>query len=52
MPTRRILEVAVVTVVLMRPVFGLVRLWSSKTLLQTQNGTFQHGLAEVMAVAL
>lgn len=50
MPTRRTLELAVVTVVAMRPVFGLVRLWSRKTLDNSQPGSIAHGVAEVLTV--
>jgi hypothetical protein len=50
LPTRRILEVTVVTVVAMRPVFGLVRLWSRKTLDSSTPGSISHGLAEILTV--
>lgn len=50
MPTRRILELTVVTVIAMRPVFGLVKLWSRKTLDNSQPGSVSHGVAEVLTV--
>jgi len=49
-PSRRILELIVVTTVAMRPVFGLVRLWARKTLDSQNPGTVSHGLAEVLTV--
>lgn len=52
MPTRRILEVAVITVILMRPIFGLSRMWASKTMYVTQPGSLSHGVAEVVAVVM
>lgn len=50
MPTRRILEVAIVTTLLMHPIMGLARLWAGKTMLTSQNGTVSHGAAEIVAV--
>lgn len=50
MPTRRVLELTIVTVVAMRPVFGLVKLWSRKTLDNATPGSFSHGVAEVLTV--
>lgn len=50
MPTRRIMEVAVTVSILMRPVFGLARIWASKTLGGTPEGGLAHGVAEVVAV--
>ena len=47
MPTRRTLELIVVAVIAMRPVFGLVRLWSHKTLATTPVGSVAHGAAEI-----
>jgi hypothetical protein len=49
MPTRRILELAVITAILMRPVFGLARIWAGKTMLHTNNGSISHGTAEIVA---
>ena len=51
MPTRRILEVAVIASILIHPVIGLVRLWAAKTMYDTDEGGFAHGVAEVVAVA-
>jgi hypothetical protein len=50
MPTRRILEVAVVAALLMRPIFGLMHVWSAKTLGSTAPGSAAHGAASVVAV--
>lgn len=50
MPTRRTLELAVVVVVAMRPVFGMVRLWSRKALDTGTPGSVSHGLAEILTV--
>lgn len=47
MPTRRTLELIVVAVIAIRPVFGLVRLWSQKTMATTPQGTVAHGVAEI-----
>ena len=52
MPTRRILEVAVVAALLMRPIFGLLHVWSAKTLGTTSPGSVAHGAAEVVAVVV
>lgn len=50
MPTRRVLELTVVTIIAMRPVFGLVRLWTRKTLDASTPGSVSHGLAEILTV--
>lgn len=50
MPTRRILEVAVIGAILIHPVMGLARLWAAKTMLATDEGGLSHGVAEVIAV--
>ena len=50
MPTRRILEIAVLAAILVHPVMGLARLWAGKTMLQTYAGGLSHGVAEVVAV--
>lgn len=47
MPTRRTLEVAVIAIIAMRPIFGMVRLWSHKTLATTPQGSVAHGAAEI-----
>jgi hypothetical protein len=50
MPTRRILEVIIVAGILMRPAFGVIHLWSLKTLNTTEEGSFMHGVAEIATV--
>lgn len=50
LPTRRTLELAIVVVVAMRPVFGLVKLWSRKTLDNSTPGSVSHGVAEILTV--
>lgn len=52
MPTRRILEIAVISAILMRPVFALGRLWAMKTLYVTNEGSVAHGTAEVVAAVV
>lgn len=47
MPNRRTLELIVIAGLAMRPVFGLVRLWSHKTLATTPPGSVAHGAAEI-----
>jgi hypothetical protein len=47
MPTRRTLELIIIAIVATRPVFGLVRLWSHKTLATTPTGSVAHGAAEI-----
>lgn len=49
-PTRRIMELTVLTVIAVRPAFGLARLWASKTLASTQRGNLIHGVAEIVTV--
>jgi hypothetical protein len=50
MPTRRTLELIVVAAIALRPVFGMVKLWSHKTLATTPPGSVAHGAAEIGAV--
>lgn len=50
MPTRRTMELVVITVVLMKPAFGVVRLWTSKTLGTYPPGSIQHKIAATSAV--
>lgn len=50
MPTRRIFELVLVTSIAMRPVFGMIHLWSAKTLATQPRGSVLHGVAEVGAV--
>lgn len=49
-PTRRILEVTLITIALARPVFGSARLWAIRTMANTTPGTFMHTTAEVVAI--
>jgi hypothetical protein len=50
MPTRRTLELVVLTVVLMHPVVALARLWSHKTLATSPAGSVSHSTAEIVSV--
>ena len=50
MPTRRTMELIVITVVLMKPAFGVIRLWNSKTLGSYPPGTVPHTIAATGAV--
>jgi hypothetical protein len=52
MPTRRIFELAVVVAVLVRPAFGLIHLWGTKTLGTQEQGTLAHSVAEVITVII
>lgn len=51
-PSRRILELTVVAIVAMRPVFGLVHLWARKTLDGSTPGSVSHGVAEILTVVV
>jgi hypothetical protein len=46
---RRTLETVIVVVVLMQPVFGLVRMWRVKTFNSTTPGSLAHSTAELAA---
>lgn len=50
MPTRRTLELMVVTVVLMAPVLAMAKLWSVKTMATAKEGSVLHGAAEIGSV--
>lgn len=50
MPTRRTMELIVITVVLMHPVVALAKLWSHKTLATQPEGTVSHGAAQIVSV--
>lgn len=52
MPTRRIMEMALVVAIFVRPAFGLVHLWAAKTLGEQQPGSLAHGVAEVVTVII
>lgn len=47
---RRILEGILFTSMLVRPVFGSIRLWSVKTMQNTTPGTVLHTVAETLAI--
>lgn len=47
---RRILEGIILTMLLGRPVFGSIRLWSIKTMQNTTPGSPLHIFAEVAAI--
>ena len=51
MPTRRTLELVIITVVASRPIFALAKLWAHKTLADTAPGGLAHGAAEIVSVA-
>lgn len=52
MPTRRTMELVIITVVLMKPAFGVVKLWTSKNLGSYAPGTLPHNVAATAAVVL
>lgn len=52
MPSRRIMEVTVLTIVLMRPVFGMLHVEMRRLLDSQQPGSILHGIAEVGTVVL
>lgn len=52
MPTRRMFELMVVTVILAAPALGTVKLWAKKTLATHDPGTLSHGVGEVLVVLL
>jgi hypothetical protein len=52
MPTRRILELAIVTAILVRPAFGLIHLWGKKTLDAQPQGSISHSIAEIVTVII
>lgn len=49
-PTRRTLELVVITVLLVQPVFAMAKLWSIRALAQTSQGSVLHGVAELGSV--
>lgn len=51
-PTRRILELTAITVVLMQPVLAMARLWTIKTLGTAPEGSVAHNVATVGSVIL
>lgn len=50
MPTKRTMELVVITVLLMKPVTALARLWAHKTLGTSQPGSVSYGTAEIVTV--
>lgn len=52
MPTRRIMELILITVVLWDLGKGTVRLWTRKTWAATQPGSIAHSAAEITSVFL
>jgi hypothetical protein len=52
MPTRRTLELVVITVILVQPVLGMVKLWAIKTMATTRDGSILHAAAEIGSVVL
>lgn len=52
MPSRRIFELTILTIILMRPVFGMMHVETRRLLDSQQPGTFLHGVAEVATVVL
>lgn len=50
MPTRRTMELVVITVLLLKPVTALAKLWSHKTLGTSQPGSISYGAAEIVSV--
>lgn len=52
MPTRRTLELVVITVLALQPVVGMCKLWSIRTLATAPEGSILHGVAEIGSVIL
>lgn len=52
MPTRRIFELMILTVILTAPAFGAVKLWARKSLVTAPEGSVRHGAGEILVVAL
>lgn len=50
MPTKRIFELTIVTVMALHPVLGMFRLWATKTLGTHSQGSIPYGIAEVLTV--
>ena len=47
MPTRRTLELIVVTIIAIHPVFAVIKLWSHKTVATAPHGSVARGVAEI-----
>jgi hypothetical protein len=52
MPTRRIMELVVITTVLIFPARATVRLWAKRQLGSQPEGTLLHGIGEVVVTVL
>jgi hypothetical protein len=52
MPTRRTLELIIVASLALKPVLGMVHLWSKKTLDEENPGSVKHGVAEILTVVV
>jgi hypothetical protein len=50
MPTKRTMELIVITVILLKPVTALGRLWAHKTLGTASPGSISYGTAEIVTV--
>jgi len=50
MPSRRTLELIVITILATKPVFGMVKLWSIRTLAEAPKGSVLRGAAEIGSV--
>jgi hypothetical protein len=44
------LELIIVATIALKPVFGMLHLWSKKTLDEQNPGTIRHGAAEILTV--
>lgn len=49
-PSRRTLELVVITVLALQPVMAMAKLWAIRALAETQPGTVIHGVAEIGSV--
>lgn len=52
MPTRRTLELMIITAIAVRPAFGLVRLWAAKTMATADPGSLKRAAAETSLVVV
>lgn len=50
MPTRRTFELMILTVIAMKPIGGLVKLWAHKALITAPAGSLKRPVAEVGVV--
>jgi hypothetical protein len=51
-PTRRTLELIVITVLALQPTMAMAKLWSIRTLATAPSGSVVHGVAEIANVVL